>query len=265
MFCQTATRSPLSLKHVSNSRSFRISATVNQILREDPNRVYIGELCNLIGRDRDTIYRWEKTWPTELMPQRGWQNKRYWTPDQIPGVVSWRDGMDRSNLLLADNEDGRRKSRVNSRKPRLKWKHIVKIRQMIASSHSRSQIAEALFMETTYTTFERLDNAIVWMCRYHGLPVPPMHLDRHDLQGAHTMAKHGVSLQAIVNHLFRRTSYDDHVELEGDLVRAFYLRDWEIPGNDPKVAWADKLTPRQKAEIRRFERQLEMIEGLLDK
>jgi hypothetical protein len=236
---------------------------------EHENRIYMREMCELTGRDRDTFYNWEKVWPIQLMPQRGYQNKRYWTREQLEWILEWRDMMDSRNLLFQDNstaEARKRKAAVNYHKPRkFKFKHIVRVRRAISVGCSRQEIAEDLFTEVTYRTFDAFDKALVWLCRYHGWPVPPRYLNRYDLQGARTMAKRGVKLEPIINHLFRRTAYTDHVELEGDLVRAFYLRDWPIPTSDPSIAWADKLTPRMKAEIHRFERQLEAIESLLDK
>lgn len=60
------------------------------------DRVYIGELAEILERKPDTIRGWERTGrlPTDLCSQRGqdvdgYLGWRYWTSDQVEGIKQW--------------------------------------------------------------------------------------------------------------------------------------------------------------------------------
>jgi len=236
-------------------------------LKGDPNKVYMRELCEMVNRQPRTIESWiaKGRLDNGLRPVRGYGNNWVWTRAQANGVVKLAKEIDSHNVLMTSDEQHRLK-RYKDRMPRkIKYKHVVKIRQMIARNRSRDEIAEELMPTVMYTTVDKLYKVIVRVCLHEGFPVPPRYLGHNELMAARAMQRHAYSLQGIVNALYRRTMYTHHVELEGDLVRAYQLRDWELPPNDPNVKWIDKLTPRQKGEIRRLEKQLEAVERLLDK
>ncbi len=224
----------------------------------------MGELTEIINRRRDAIQGWihKGTLPKHLMPQRGWHNYYFWTPAQVNEISKWCKSPDKFPLLLTEDDVDRSVviSHQNYRVPR---KVIAKIRKLVARNYSREQINEALFIEVRYITTDAFDRAIVNVCRYNGFPVPPRYLTGSDVRFARTLHSHGKCLEAVVNALYKRTSYTDHIELEGDLVRALDLRDWELPKSDPSVKWEGKLTHQQQAEIRALERQLKAIERLL--
>ena len=236
-------------------------------LKADYNKVYTPELCEMCNRVPRVIRRYIErgVLPEHLMPVRGWGNNWVWTRAQANEIVKLCKERDSRDLFISTEEQRRRKT-YNSRLPyKIKWKHVVKIRQLIARNRSRDEIAEELMPICTYTTVDALDNAIIKTCLHQGFPVPPRYLGHNELMAARAMQRHAYSLQGIVNALYRRTMYTHHVELEGDLVRAYHLRDWDLPKSDPNVKWIDKLSPRQKGEIRRLEKQLEAVERLLDK
>lgn len=225
------------------------------------------ELCELIDRAPRTVWKWikEDTLPEHLRPVRGHSDFWVWTRAQANEVAAFARARDRNNVLTPTNEQSRRRYHNQRQRTNLKHKHIVKIRQMLRGNHSRDEMAEALLPVVTYTTVDAIDKAIVTECYKQGFPVPPRYLGHPELMAARAMQHHGHSLEAIVNVLYRRTMYTGHVELEGDLVRAFQLRDWELPKSDPNVKWNDKLNRLQRGEIRRLEKQLEAVERLLDK
>lgn len=227
----------------------------------------MAELCAMIDRTPRTVQHWIKSGRLsgELRPVKGYGNNWVWTRAQANGVAKLAKEIDRSHPLdISDaaHHLGRHKDRLPRK---IKRKHIVMIRMAIPRNRSRDEIAEELMPIVTYTTVDQLDKAIVATCLHEGFAVPPRYLGHHELMAARAMQRHGYSLQGIVNALYRRTMYTHHVELEGDLVRAYELRDWEIPPSDPNVKWIDKLTPQQRGEIRRLEKQLEAVERLLDK
>jgi hypothetical protein len=238
-----------------------------KFLKENYNEVYMTELCELTRRRPRTILRWiaDRTLPEHLMPVRGYRRHWVWTRAQANGVVKLAKERDKLNLLTPTEEQQLRRYYKARLPQKIKFKHVVVIRQMIRKNCSRDEIAEELMPMVTYTTVDSLDKVIVATCLHHGFPVPPRYLGHNELMAARAMQRHAYSLQGIVNALYRRTMYTHHVELEGDLVRAYQLRDWDLPPSDPNVKWIDKLTPRQKGEIRRLEKQLEAVERLLDK
>jgi len=221
------------------------------------------ELEELTNRTKRTINRWMQfgKLPERLFPHREEGKQRYWTvaqANEIAQLLAQERG-----TLVDTTEDMHRFAVIMRTGYRFPDRIVKKIRSRIARNQSREQINDALFPEVSYTTQDAFDKAIVGCCRYHGFPVPPRYLTMNNLRTARRLQAHGQCLEEIVNTLYRRTSYTGHIELEGDLVRAFELRDWELPHSDPTVPWKDKLTHRQQAEIRALERQLKAIERMM--
>ena len=60
-------------------------------------RIYIREAAELLDRRMATLRKWEQLGilPKHLLPQRGYRDWRYWTPDQIEGIREWIRETDR--------------------------------------------------------------------------------------------------------------------------------------------------------------------------
>jgi predicted DNA-binding transcriptional regulator AlpA len=61
--------------------------------------IYISELCEIVNRKRNTIYKWEHSGrlPKHLIPQRGYKGWRCWTYEQVygkNGIIAWMKAND---------------------------------------------------------------------------------------------------------------------------------------------------------------------------
>jgi hypothetical protein len=85
-------------------------------------RVYIAEAASRVDRKIDTLRKWDNQdlYPPELRPQRGDRQRRYWTEDQMPGLIAWFAARVPGNALAGYDPDEERLAlhRQRMRKPR---------------------------------------------------------------------------------------------------------------------------------------------------
>lgn len=57
----------------------------------DDGRIGIAQLAELLDRKKQTIRNWEyqEMLPTELLPHRDQNDRRYWLPEQVEKLREW--------------------------------------------------------------------------------------------------------------------------------------------------------------------------------
>lgn len=145
--------------------------------RREPGRIYIGELAFVVHRSIQSIRRWEKLLPNNLMPKRNKNGWRYWTDEQVfgkRGILSWMKHNDmRPGSNLTDPKDEHRHI-DNLHTPKLLGKQELRdVEQMIREGCSRTEILIMMYPRTTYTKIEGLEAALVKYYKYHDKYFPP--------------------------------------------------------------------------------------------
>lgn len=90
----------------------------------EETRIYIDQAREILGREMDTLRKWDKVLPEQLRPSRGARNVRYWTPDQIEGIKKWiidtdrRPGKGIPSLKSREKDEAVMERIIAMRKPR---------------------------------------------------------------------------------------------------------------------------------------------------
>jgi hypothetical protein len=166
----------------------------------EPGRVYIDELAKIVNRKPDTIRKWERLGmlPSHLLPKRGMRDWRYWTTGQVygsKGIIKWMKANDirpGSYLTTPDQEADHIR---HMRRPRgMKLDMLEEIRYHArtfksgekAGRHRRSRkwIIEHYYDQTTYTSKENFEKALVNYFSGQGWEFPPSGRTRGPVPGA---------------------------------------------------------------------------------
>lgn len=128
--------------------------------------IYIDELCQIVNRKRNTIYKWEHSGrlPKRLLPKRGKKNWRYWTYDQVygpNGIIEWMKKNDvRPGNFITD--PGKEAQHIASlRRPKFITKQQAnKVLGWIERGWGAKKIAQKLLPETKYKRWQNVDRAL---------------------------------------------------------------------------------------------------------
>jgi len=135
--------------------------------------IYIDELCEIVNRKRNTIYKWEHygRLPKRLLPRRGTKDWRYWTYNQVygkNGIIEWMKANDiRPGNFLTDPADEARHI-ASLRRPKYLTKHdINKVLDWIERGWGAKKIAQRLLNDHTkqgrqprYKRWQNVDRAL---------------------------------------------------------------------------------------------------------
>jgi hypothetical protein len=128
--------------------------------------IYINELCRIVNRKRNTIYKWEHQGrlPRHLLPKRGKKNWRYWTYDQVygpNGIIAWvkKNDMRPGNLITDPSKEAEHITAL--RRPKyLKTVHINQALDYIEKGWGAKKIAQKLLPDTRYKRWQNVDRAL---------------------------------------------------------------------------------------------------------
>lgn len=175
----------------------------------EPGRFYIDELSPIVNRKPDTIRKWERTdmLPDHLKPKRGTRDWRYWTDKQVygpRGILKWMKNNDIRPGAYLTTPEGEASHIEHMRRPRgMKLSMLEEIRYFARTfksgdrkgQHRRSRqwIIDTYFDQTSYSSKENFEKAIVNYFFQQGWEFPPAARVRPDSRGRMTkqqMQKH---------------------------------------------------------------------------
>jgi hypothetical protein len=173
-----------------------------RLTTREPGRFYIDELSRIVNRKPDTIRKWERSGmlPAHLKPKRGTRDWRYWSEKQVygpRGILKWMKANDirPGAYLTTPEQEARHISHM--RRPRgMKLAMLEEVRYWAKSfktgakkgQHRRSRqwIIDNYFEQTSYTSKENFERALVNYFYQQGWEFPPAVRARRDTPGRMT-------------------------------------------------------------------------------
>lgn len=178
--------------------------------------IYITELCEIVNRKRNTIYKWEHSGrlPKHLLPRRGKKGWRCWTYEQVygkNGIIAWMKANDvRPGNFITD--PAKEAQHIASlRRPKYLTKNDIKrVQAWIEKGWGAKKIAQRLLAEHVkqernhrYKRWQNVDRALRSYYEGEGWYYPPP--DEQEQQ-----------VKRLINSF-------DHAERSGDDERAIKL------------------------------------------
>lgn len=177
--------------------------------RNSDRIIYINELCEIVNRKRNTIYKWEHSGrlPKRLLPKRGKKGWRCWTYEQVygkNGIIAWMKANDiRPGNFITDPAKEAQHIASLRRPKYLTKRQIEKVKVWIEKGWHAKKIAQKLLPDTDYKRWQNVDRALRTYFEEIGWYYPPP--DPQEQQ-----------VKKLINSF-------DHAERSGDNERAIKL------------------------------------------
>lgn len=164
----------------------------------DIDGIFIGELCRIVNRKRNTIYKWEHEGrlPKRLHAKRSDRNWRYWTREQVygrNGIIAWMKANDiRPGSFITD--PGKEAQHITSlRRPKFITKHHVnRVLGYIERGWGAKKIAQKILPDTRYKRWQNVDRALRSYFKAEGWPYP--HEDEDEVAVEKLIQKFGYNV-----------------------------------------------------------------------